>query len=432
MSSVVRQGGPQADRSAGGRAAPSAGEPATEPLHTRSGCTLRYLVLLGLGGVAMRIPILAIPPVIPQIHRDLALTETQVGLLVGLPLAMFALAAVPGSLLIARIGLRAAVLIGMVVAAAAGAARGAAFDIWSLYAAVIATGIGVAVVQPAMPTLVRTWLPEKIGLGSVAFTSGMLIGATLPPILTGPLVLPLVGGSWRLNLVAWAALAILIPPLFLFMSPKASKAEARPLAPGQPWWPDWRDPKIWLLGLTLGTNNSAYFSTNAFVGDYLISIGHAESINAALDWLNGSQLVSLVVLFALAGRLHRAAWPFLIFGPILFASLLGMIYLPSATGIVVNAALIGFTTAFTLTAALALPAVLAKAADVPRTAAGMFTISYACAIVIPTVCGALWDLTGKAWSVWIPLAACAAALTVLGTIVTRQPSAAESGGNSRE
>jgi CP family cyanate transporter-like MFS transporter len=60
--------------------------------------TLRHLGLLWLAGTAMRITILAVPPLIPLIHDDLRMTETQVGFLVGLPLLVFAVAAVPGSL----------------------------------------------------------------------------------------------------------------------------------------------------------------------------------------------------------------------------------------------------------------------------------------------------------------------------------------------
>jgi CP family cyanate transporter-like MFS transporter len=67
---------------------------------------VRLLALLWLGGVASRMPILAIPPVIPLIHDDLHLSETAVGFLIGLPLGMFALAAVPGSLFVARPGVR--------------------------------------------------------------------------------------------------------------------------------------------------------------------------------------------------------------------------------------------------------------------------------------------------------------------------------------
>src|SRR6266702_567867 len=73
---------------------------------------LAVLALLWLAGAAIRIPLLAVPPVIPLIHDDLHMSETQVGLLMGMPLAMFALAAVPGSLLIARIGVLAAATAG--------------------------------------------------------------------------------------------------------------------------------------------------------------------------------------------------------------------------------------------------------------------------------------------------------------------------------
>jgi len=48
---------------------------------------------LWLAGAAMRLPLLAVPPVIRLIHDDLHMTETQVGLLIGIPLLMFAIAA---------------------------------------------------------------------------------------------------------------------------------------------------------------------------------------------------------------------------------------------------------------------------------------------------------------------------------------------------
>jgi MFS transporter, CP family, cyanate transporter len=66
-------------------------------------------------------------------------------------------------------------------------------------------------------------------------------------------------------------------------------------------------------------------------------------------------------------------------------------------------------------------------ADLPRTAAGMFTISYTCAIVIPTICGALWDTTDKPWTVFVPLCLCSVALAVLGTIATRRHPPVEAG-----
>ncbi len=366
----------------------------------------------------MRMTILAMPPVIPLIHDELHMSETQVGLLIGLPLAIFALAAVPGSLLTARVGASLAVILGMVVTAIAGASRAAAVDVWTLYAAAIATGFGVSIMQPGMPTLVSEWLPNRIALGTIAYSSGMLMGATFAPTLTIPFVLPLVGGSWRLALLLWAVPAILIVPVFYLLSPKDRDREGLKTAIGGRWWPDWRNPLVWLLGVTFGSNNSSYFTTSAFLGDYLSSLGRADLLASALAWLNGSQIVALIVLLLMADRLQHRAWPFLLFGPLLLAAFIGLILVPTPLGIIVSAAVIGFTTAVTLTAVLALPPLLSVAGDVHRTAAGMFTVSYGLAIIIPTISGALWDATGRPWMAFVPLCVCAAALTVLGAAVT--------------
>jgi cyanate permease len=42
----------------------------------------------------MRLIILAVPPLIPIIHGDLRMSETEVGILAGLPVALFAAAAI--------------------------------------------------------------------------------------------------------------------------------------------------------------------------------------------------------------------------------------------------------------------------------------------------------------------------------------------------
>jgi MFS transporter, CP family, cyanate transporter len=383
----------------------------------------RFLCLLWLAGVAMRMTLLAVPPLIPLIHEQLNLSETQIGLLIGLPLAVFAIAAVPGSLLIARVGTRLAVILGITISALAGGARGAAFDVWTLSGASIVTGFGIAIMQPAMPTLVREWLPGRISLGTIAYSNGMVIGATVPPTLTIPFVLPLVDGSWRLDFVVWMLPAILIVAAFFLISPKDSQREkgrhAGFSAVGGLWWPDWKNPVIWLLGLTFGSNNTPFFGANAFLGDYLASKGESDVLALALALLNGAQVLGLVVLLLVADRLQRRAWPFLLFGPVMLAGFLGLIFVPTPLAVVICAGLIGISTTITMTPTLALPALLASPGDVPRTAAGMLTVSYTCAIVIPTICGALWDATGKPWTAFVPLCICCVSLTVLGAIAAR-------------
>jgi len=101
---------------------------------------LLSLILLWLAGAGLRLTVLAVPPVLPFIHDDLHLSETQVGILTGLPSLLFALAAVPGSLLIARLGPVTALAIGLLLDGVASGLRGAAPNALWLYAATIAMG----------------------------------------------------------------------------------------------------------------------------------------------------------------------------------------------------------------------------------------------------------------------------------------------------
>src|SRR5262245_39938559 len=161
------------------------------------------VALLWLAGIGLRMTILAVPPVIPLIHDELHLSETQVGVLSGLPPVLFALAAVPGSLLIARFGAMPTLITGLLATALGSALRGAAPDVLALSAAPTLAGFGVAVMQPSLPPLVRAWFPDRIGFGTAVYTNGLLVGEILPVALTLSLVLPQMHGSWRLGFVVW-------------------------------------------------------------------------------------------------------------------------------------------------------------------------------------------------------------------------------------
>lgn len=69
-----------------------------------AGRSVNVLLLFWLVGACLRITVLAVPPVVPLLHSDLHLTETGIGWLSSLPPMLFAVAAVPGALLISRFG----------------------------------------------------------------------------------------------------------------------------------------------------------------------------------------------------------------------------------------------------------------------------------------------------------------------------------------
>jgi CP family cyanate transporter-like MFS transporter len=377
------------------------------------GLSTRELVLLvsllWLAGNGLRITILAVPPVIPLIRTELGMSETQVGILTGLPPVLFACAAVLGSLLIARFGALTTLVAGLLATAAGSALRGAAPEIWTLYAATIVTGFGVAIMHPSLPPLVRGWLPARIGFGTAVFTNGLLVGEILPVALTIPVVLPWLNNSWRESFLLWAVPVVAIALILLLLAPRPPEIAQK--AP-QRWWPDWHDPLIWRLGIALGVANAMYFTANAFLPDYLHHLGRADLVSAALTALNVGQIPASLLLLAIAGKLERAIWPHLRCGAGALAAVTGIVLLPGL-GVVACAALLGFFNAAILILMLAMPPLLAPPDDVHRVSAAMFTISYSCAVITPVFSGLLWDMTGVAWTAFVPLGACAVVLMAI-------------------
>jgi len=356
------------------------------------------LVLLWLAGICLRLTVLAIPPIIPMIHESLHLSQAQVGALVSLPVLLFSIAAVPGSLLIARFGPAPVLTASVLLVGATSALRGAAFDLPTLFATTFAMGVGIAIMQPALPALVRERLPKRIGLGTAVFSNGLLVGEALSASLTIPYVLPWVGNSWRLSLVAWS-IPVFIIALLSWRGFRPNETLRR--RGSRLWWPDWRSPLTWRLGFIAGGSSSLYFATNAFLPDYLHRIGHPELVGSALSALNWVQLPASFLLLLFPDRLMFRRWPFIATGALATTAMVGLAT-GSASWLVFWSGIIGFCTAFVLILTLALPPALVAQDDVPRVSAAMFAIGYLCALVTPILGGLAWDLTGVPWTAFAP------------------------------
>jgi CP family cyanate transporter-like MFS transporter len=372
---------------------------------------LTALGLLWLSGAALRMTVLAVPPLLPLIHADLDLSETEIGTLAGLPALLFAAAAVPGSLVIARFGARRTLIAGLLLTALASAARGAAANVALLFAATIAMGGGIAIMQPALPPLVRAWLPDRIGFATAMYTNGLLIGEIVAVSLTLPLVLPLGGGSWRIAVALWGLPVVVIALLVALLGPRRTEAQAA-AAPPRQWWPKWRDPRIWQLGFLFGSINSIYFSANAFLPEYLNHLGNPELIGSALAALNIGQLPASLLMLGLADRFIGRPFAYVLAGLLSLASVLGIL-LMTGLWVVFWAGMLGFADAIAFVLILALPPLLSAPDDAHRTAAGMFTISYSCAVAIPIIGGLAWDASGIALVSFVPIGLCALVVCVL-------------------
>jgi len=254
---------------------------------TSAARALPRLALLWLAGIDLRLTILALPPVLPLIHRDLDLSEKLVAALTALPVLLFAIIAIPGSLLIARIGARRALLTGLLLTALGSAGRGLGPSMPMLFGMTFLMGAGISIMQPALPSLVSDWFEAKPGLATAVYANGLLIGEILGAALTLPLILPLVGGSWGASFAVWAVPVLVTAVLIAAATPNRRPA---PNVPAALWWPDWRDTQTWQVGLILGGGSSIYFVANAFIPDYLHATSAETLIGPCLTSLNLGQL----------------------------------------------------------------------------------------------------------------------------------------------
>jgi MFS transporter, CP family, cyanate transporter len=373
------------------------------------------LVLLWLGGIDLRLTMLAIPPLIPLIHRQLILDEKAVGALVSGPVLILALAAVPGSLLVARLGIRGAIITGLGLTAVFGALRGLGPSAPVLFTATFLMGAGIAVSQPVFPALVREWFPRRIAIATAVYSNGILIGETIPTALTTPVgVLPAAHGDWRWALAIWSIFVVLSGIAIVAGAPaRTSEPKA-----ARRWWPDWRHGQAIRIGLVMGMASATYFVANAYIPDFLEQSGRHSLITPALTILNASQLLTAPVV-AIWPRLLTGRAGFIGSAALMAASQLGIVLTPGV-GVLLWALLLGFSCALSFIVVLSLPPRLAPAGEVARMSAAVFTFQYATAFVVPLIAGALWDATGHAVLAFLP-GMCAAGAMAWGAMSLRIP-----------
>ena len=121
-------------------------------------------------------------------------------------------------------------------------------------------------------------------------------------------------------------------------------------------------------------------------------------------------------MLGVAGKLVTRPWAYAVTGALSLVCLIGMLT-SHGVWIVAWAGLQGFAGALTLVLAFALPSVCSAPDDVHRTSAGMFTISYSCAMVLSVLAGWLWDETRSPIAAFAPAVLCALIIIVLAPTV---------------
>jgi CP family cyanate transporter-like MFS transporter len=336
-----------------------------------------------------------------MIQRDLNLSGTEIGLLSGIPVVVFAIFAAPSSIVVARMGVRGALLGGLAIATAGTLLRTGASNAWQLYLTSVLMSVGIAIMQPSMAAAVREWLPRRSAFGTAVYTNGLIMGEIIPVATMLSLVLPYFGGNWRLSLGVWTLPLIATAAAVALFAPKSATNVASTHT-GR-WFPQWNSRLNWRIGLTLGSVTSTYFCLNGFLPACLNASGHQELIGEALTALNAGQVPASFLLLLTADKLQGKRWPFLTLGALFCVCVVGIMTSASAWT-VFWAGVAGFSCGAALSLGLALaPLLCDDPNDVALTSAAALAIGYGFAMLVSFVSGVAWDWTGDPSAALIPI-----------------------------
>jgi CP family cyanate transporter-like MFS transporter len=364
------------------------------------------LLLLWLVGVNLRTVILGVPPTLPALHRALSLSYSAAGLLTSLPVLLMAAGAIPGAYLVSRVGARRAVAVGLALVALGAALRGTFPSPALLFAFTVVFALGIAVAQPALPSLAQAWFPTRIGRAIAIYSNGLLVGEVIAASITLPLLL--VPFGWQFALAVWAVPAAIVLALWLIITP-ASEA-AMPTAGA--WLPDWRSRRMLRVGLLMGGASLVYFGMNSWVPDTL-DARHAHAlIPLTLGALNAMQLPVSLWLALRGDAMLGRRWPYVLAGVGSLVGVAGYALAPAGSA-PIWAGLAGAAASLAFILNLGLPALFSPS-EVARTSGLMFAIGYGAAFFGPALGGFAWDWTGQFRFALLPMLVGAFAMLAFG------------------
>ena len=128
----------------------------------------------------LRPALTSVSAVLGTIQQDLGLSGVVSGLLTTIPVLCMSVFALSAAWITERIGPERGVLWSVVLIGVATAGRLAGEELVVLFAATFLVGVGIAVAQSQLPTIVKAHFPQRVALVTGLYTLGINAGAALP------------------------------------------------------------------------------------------------------------------------------------------------------------------------------------------------------------------------------------------------------------
>lgn len=177
------------------------------------------LILLWLLYFSFGLVYRSIAPLVTPILRDLGISYTQMGFILGSWPLIYIMAAVAAGVIIDKWGIRKSLLLGVVIMGLSAILRYFANGFVTMLLIVALFGVGGPMISVGCPKAISLWFKGKGRATAVGiYMTGTWTGGLLGLSLTNSLVMPLTGYSWRLTFVIYGVLTFLIALLWWFLA----------------------------------------------------------------------------------------------------------------------------------------------------------------------------------------------------------------------
>lgn len=345
---------------------------------------------LFIAALALRPAIIGVGPVAGAMAAQLAVSHTFVSLLATIPIVCMGLFAPLGPFLAVRIGDRAAMALGLVVVAGAGALRGAAGSALEVVALTVLVGVatGATGALPAYVGKLRA-VAGRTTIAAAASATGIVVGATFAAAVAGPIAADL--GGWR-PAVVLMGLVCLVPAAgwLLLVRPVPRRLDDAPTSRARVW----RRPIAWTLALAYGLQGIVYWGANAWLPAAFVERGWSvTSAGGLVALLNGATIAGNLSVITLSGRVSRGSQLAVSAGAIA-AGAVALTIEPQAAPLATVVMGLGNGMIYPLLLALTIDIAEDEAAA-GAIAAFMLLVGYELSALGPVVLGTLRDATGS-------------------------------------
>jgi CP family cyanate transporter-like MFS transporter len=339
-------------------------------------------------GFILRAVLLGVPPVLEQLRRGLGLSHGTAGLVVGLPVLILGLIALPGAVVTRRIGAARTVGAGLALLAIGALLRAApgGFSTVLIATLVLATGIGA--VQPPLARLTQVWFPRHVQRAATVMTLGLLVGGITGATVT-PIVVRTVAHDWRGSFVFWSVPAAAAVAMWLAVAARSpddgavqARLSIRPLL---------ADHRVRWITVVFAAQSVTFYTANTWIAG--ASPGGADTPAAGLNLLclNAAALPVTLVLIVTRRSFTDARPFYLASGLLSIAGAAGWTFLDPQLGPLWSV-LLGAGGSMALVGATAYAPIAFPPAQVAAVAATVWTVGYIVAFVGPPLAGVGIDL----------------------------------------